>query len=209
MDNENQRTDVDEVEEVENDTAGVEIESSADETREEQNEQDGTQSTDKIVNKLQKRLGKEKSEKNEYKAQLEDALSKIEKLKKGEDPDEEPQPDEKDSKIAQLEAQLKKRDITEKARTVLDESGVSVPKNILEIVVTDDDNKTLDNVRALLTFTQQVKDEVRQEYLKGKTPSSTGKPVKSVSKKEFDAMNMADKTKLFHDNPTLFAKLTQ
>ena len=86
---------------------------------------------EKVIEKLQKRIGKEQADKNEMKSQLEQALARIEELEKGgkksikEKSDEEKAADlqkEKDDEIAALKAQIKLSNITSEADEVLKES---------------------------------------------------------------------------------------
>lgn len=191
----------------------AEVETGDVETSENQNETENAEETDnqkadKIVSKLQKRIGKEQAEKNDYKDQLKTALERITKLEKGEDPDKPEPTDEKDSEIAKLQAQIKRRDITDQARSVLTEGGINVPADVLNFIVSDDDKATLANVKAFIGYTQQVRDSARQEFLKGTTPRVTGQQIKTVSQTDFDAMTYAQRADLAQKDPQQFNKLT-
>ncbi|WP_204123123.1 capsid assembly scaffolding protein Gp46 family protein [Lacticaseibacillus mingshuiensis] len=161
----------------------------------------------KILEKLQKRIGSEQAKKNDYKDQLDEALATIDKLKKGENPDEPAAKDEKDDKIAQLEAQIKRSNTTAQARKVLTDGGINVPDAVLEFVVSDDDEKTLDNVRALISYTQSIQSQVRDEFRKGATPSKTGKAIKPVTKEAFDKMTPMEQLTFGVKDPDLYNKL--
>lgn len=164
---------------------------------------------DEIVAKLQKRIGKEQSEKNDFKDKYEAAMKQIEALQKGEDPDKAPEPDENAKKISDLESQIKRRDMRDQARTVITDAGFSVPGPLLDALVVDDDQQTLANVKAVIEYTNAVQSAVREEFRKGSTPRSTGKAAKAVTKEVFDKMTPAEKLTLGVKEPELYAKLIQ
>ncbi|MEV6742723.1 DUF4355 domain-containing protein, partial [Streptomyces sp. NPDC051104] len=112
--------------------------------------------SDKIVEKLQKRIGKEQAEKNETKTQLDQALARIEELEKGgkksvkEKSDEEKAAElqkAKDDEIASLKAQIKISNITSQADEVLKESGIALSAAELGLLVDVDEEKTYSNVK--------------------------------------------------------------
>ena len=170
-------------------------------------EQKDPTDADKVVEKLQKRIGKEQAEKNGYKDKYEAAMKQIEALQKGEDPEKEPEPDENQKKISALEAQIKHRDMLDQARTVITEAGFSVPAGLLDALVVDDDKQTLANVKAVVEYTNSVQEGVRKQYLKGKTPRVAGAKAKAITKSDFNHMSFADKMKLAGENPQLYTKL--
>lgn len=153
-------------------------ETAAEETETDEKELD----SEKVVEKLQKRLASKTAAEKETKSQLEQALSRIEELenagKKGvkELSDEEKATkaqQEKDDEIAKLKSQIKIAESTQQADEVLKDAGLTVGKDILGIVVAEDDQQTLKNVKALINYTQdqQAKWEVRRNT--GTTPKKT------------------------------------
>lgn len=168
---------------------------------------DDASAADKIVEKLQKRIGKEQSEKNDFKDKYEAAMKQLEALQKGEDPDKADEPDDSQKQINALQAQIARRDMRDQARTVITEAGFSVPTSLLDTLVVDDDKQTLANVKAIIEYTNQVQSAVREEFRKGKTPRSGGQAVKPVTKEAFDAMTPMQKLEIGVKDPTLYAKL--
>lgn len=149
---------------------------------------------EKTVEKLQKRLASKTKETSETKSQLEQALARIEELenagKKGvkELSDEEKAAkaqEEKDTEINKLKAQIKIAESTQQADEVLKEAGLAVGKDILSIVVSEDDAKTLANVKALITYTQ---DQQKQWEVKRNTGTT---PKKTTGKTEVDPFEAA------------------
>lgn len=163
---------------------------------EEQPKNDGTDSKeekqldgDKLVKKLQKRIGKEQNEKHSLQDQLDKANEKIKQLQSGksikdlsdEDKAKKAESD-KDKKIASLEAQITRRDNIKQTDEVFKEAGLNVSDDVLNMVVVDNDKQTYANVQALIKYTNQIQSGVKRELLKGYTPKINGKP--SMTKAE-------------------------
>lgn len=170
---------------------------------------------DEIVKKLQKRIGAEQSKKNSYKQQLEEALDKIKQLESGKsvktlsDEDKAKKDvDEKDKEIAALKSQIARRQTLDDTDQVLRENGLVVPSDVLSFLVSDDADNTYSNVKAFIDYTETVKDSVREEFKKGRTPRVSGTTAKAVSQKDFDGMTQKERVALFHADPELFRKLT-
>ena len=134
---------------------------------------------DKIVEKLQKRIGKEQAEKNETKTQLEQPLSRIEELEKGgkksvkEKSDEEKAAElqkAKDDEIASLKAQIKISNITSQADEVLKESGIALSSAELGLLVDVDEEKTYSNVKTFLNLLDNQRSQWEKARNTGTTP---------------------------------------
>lgn len=181
----------------------------------EQTEKENKVDSDAVVKKLQKRIGAEQSKKNSYKEQLDNALKEIEKLKSGKsvktlsDEDKAKKDvDEKDKEIAALKSQIARRQTLDDTDQVLRENGLVVPSDVLSFLVSDDADNTYSNVKAFIDYTETVKDSVREEFKKGRTPRVSGTTAKAVSQKDFDGMTQKERVALFHADPELFRKLT-
>lgn len=138
---------------------------------------------DKLVKKLQKRIGKEQNEKHSLQDQLDKANAKIKELQSGKsiknlsDEDKAKKvEDEKDREIASLRAQITRRDNIKQTDEVFKDAGLTVGDDVLNMVVVDDDKQTYANVQALIKYTNQIQSGVKKELLKGSTPRSNGKP---------------------------------
>ena len=173
--------------------------------------------SDKIVEKLQKRIGKEQAEKNETKTQLEQALSRIEELEKGgkksvkEKSDEEKAAElqkAKDDEIASLKAQIKISNITSQADEVLKESGIALSAAELGLLVDVDEEKTYSNVKTFLNLLDNQRSQWEKARNTGTTPKRVPGNVISVDKDKFDSMTYAEKAELAKSNPDEFKKLT-
>ena len=138
---------------------------------------------DKLVKKLQKRIGKEQNEKHSLQDQLDKANAKIKELQSGKsiknlsDEDKAKKTeDEKDKEIASLRAQITRRDNIKQTDEVFKDAGLTVGDDVLNMVVVDDDKQTYANVQALIKYTNQIQSGVKKELLKGSTPRNNGKP---------------------------------
>ena len=149
---------------------------------------------EKVIEKLQKRIGKEQADKNETKTQLEQALARIEELEKGgkksikEKSDEEKAADlqkEKDDEIAALKAQIKLSNITSEADEVLKESGIALKAEELGLLVDVDEEKTFSNIKTLLGLLENQRVQWEKERNTGVTPK------KVPQQKEVDAFKQA------------------
>ena len=186
------------------------------ETNEEEQQEQSTDN-DKIVEKLQKRIGKEQAEKNETKIQLEQALARIEELEKGgkksvkEKSDEEKAAElqkAKDDEIASLKAQIKISNITSQADEVLKESGIALSAAELGLLVDVDEEKTYSNVKTFLNLLDNQRSQWEKARNTGTTPKRVPGNVVSVDKDKFDSMTYAEKAELAKSNPEEFRKIT-
>ena len=137
--------------------------------------------SDKIVEKLKKRIGKEQASKHDLEKQLKDAQAEIERIKSGKsvkklsDEDKAKKAsDEKDAKIAELETKLARNEAIKQTAEVFKESGLNVSDKVLDMVVANDDEKTYANVQTLIEFAQSIQSDTKKGMLKGHTPRQNG-----------------------------------
>ena len=138
--------------------------------------------TDKIVEKLQKRLDSKTKSEKEAKSQLDKALERIAELenagKKGvkelsEEEKAAKLQQEKDDEISRLKTQIKIAESTQQADDVLKEAGLVAGKEILTMIVSFDDQKTLENVKALIQYTNDQRNAWEVARNTGETPKKT------------------------------------
>lgn len=174
----------------------------------------GTVDADKVVEKLQKRIGKEQAAKNDVQDKLDAALEQIEQLKKGKtvqklsaEEKAKQAEAEKDKRIAELEDAIKISKTTQQTDAVLKDAGLIVPANLLATIVSTDDDKTFAGAKALIEFANGVRESARKELLKGSTPRQNGQQQKTVSREQFDSMDVLAKMQFGKDNPEQYKKL--
>lgn len=166
--------------------------------------------SDKIVEKLKKRIGKEQASKHDLEKQLKDAQAEIERIKSGKsvkklsDEDKAKKAsDEKDAKIAELEAKLARNEAIKQTAEVFKESGLNVSDKVLDMVVANDDEETYANVQTLIEFAQSIQSDTKKGMLKGHTPRQNGNNKMSKA----DIMKINDPVKrveAIKQNMTLF-----
>lgn len=168
----------------------TEVENQIVNTNEEQPKEAGTDPKednkldgDKLVKKLQKRIGKEQNEKHSLQDQLDKANAKIKELQSGKANKDSldieatmSKESEKDKEIASLRAQIARRDNIKQTDEVFKEAGLTVSDDVLNMVVVDDEKQTYANVQALIKYTNQIQIGVKKDLLKGSTPRTNGKP---------------------------------
>lgn len=173
--------------------------------------------SEKVIEKLQKRLGKETSEKNETKEQLEKALLEIDELKKtskkgvkelSEEDKAKQEQNAKDSKIKELENQIKIQNITSQVDEVLKESGFALNKEELSLVVNSDEEVSYSNVQTLISLINRDREQQAIKRNTGVTPKKTPSNSTTVTKEQFNAMSYAEKAKLAAENPQKFSEIT-
>ncbi|EUJ38196.1 capsid assembly scaffolding protein Gp46 family protein [Brochothrix thermosphacta] len=172
--------------------------------------------TAKVLEKLKARIGKEQAEKNETKTQLEQAMARIQELEQGKKGVKEKSAEEKlaeaqqqkDDEIASLQKQIKLSSMTQEADEVLKEGGLVVPKDVLKLIVSDDETKTFDNVKTFLTFLESQQQAWETKRNTGTTPKKTGGTQGTVTTEQFNAMSYLEKAKLASEQPENFKKIT-
>ncbi len=172
------------------DNKNTEVENQIVNTNEEQPKEAGTDPKednkldgDKLVKKLQKRIGKEQNEKHSLQDQLDKANAKIKELQSGKANKDSldieatmSKESEKDKEIASLRAQIARRDNIKQTDEVFKEAGLTVSDDVLNMVVVDAEKQTYANVQALIKYTNQIQSGVKKDLLKGSTPRTNGKP---------------------------------
>lgn len=159
---------------------------------------DGVDS-DALLGKLKKRIGKEQSEKNQYKDENDRLKARIKELEGSTDnkksvkelSDDDRSRDElaaKDKQIQELQNQIAHNQAVKDTMAVFQDSGFSPSDEIVEMVVTGDDKQTYANTKAILNLIADVQDKTKQGMLKGTTPRVNGQ--QSVTKA--DIMKIKD-----------------
>lgn len=204
--------DIDETSETENNQNENVTES------DDQDQETNSVDPEKVIEKLQKRIGKEQADKNETKTQLEQALARIEELEKGskksikEKSDEEKAADlqkEKDDEIAALKAQIKLSNITSEADEVLKESGIALKAEELALLVDVDEEKTYSNVKTFLGLLENQRIQWEKERNTGVTPKKVPSGTSNkVTKESFDRMTAFERAELFKNDPQTFKHIT-
>lgn len=141
------------------------------ENQEVENE-DNTGKVANTVEKLQKRLGKLTGDKHDLEEELANTKAELEEYKSGkktvkklsEEDKAKKEQDAKDKELASLRAELARTKALSETSDVLKEQGLDVSTDVLNMVVSSDNQKTYANVNALVSFGEQIANQVRADY---------------------------------------------
>lgn len=168
---------------------------------------------EKIAKKLQKRISKEQESKHQALKEVEELKAKLAKYESNDKSikelsDEEKakhEEDVKDRRIKELEERLARNEGLKQTKQVFEESGLSVPDEVLDMVVVNDNKKTVANVQAITNFIERIKEDTRKELLAGKTPRTTGVKTKMTKEQIRNIKDTAERQKAMRDNWSLFS----
>lgn len=167
---------------------------------------------DKIAKKLQKRISKEQEGKHQALKEVEELKAKLAKyeendksIKELSDEDKAKQEeDAKDRRIKELEDRLARNEALKQTKQVFEESDIQVSDDVLDMVVVNDNKKTVANVQAITNFIEKIKEDTRKELLAGKTPRTTGVKTKMTKEQIRSIKDTAERQKAMRDNWALF-----
>ena len=168
---------------------------------------------DRLTNKFQKRIDKLTASNNDYKQQLDEATQQLDALKSGKMSVKEllkeqkttKQDDEKDQQIAELKAQLQREKDMQSTREAFREDGLDVPNEILGMVVSTNQQQTVNNIGAIKSFVNTIRDDAKKEALRGTTPRSNGKPAHGMSKADIAKIkDPIRRVKAIKDNMSIY-----
>ena len=168
---------------------------------------------DKIAKKLQKRISKEQESKHQALKEVEELKAKLAKYESNDKSikelsDEEKakqEEDVKDRRIKELEDRLARNEALKQTKQVFEESDIQVSDDVLDMVVVNDNKKTVANVQAITNFIEKIKEDTRKELLAGKTPRTTGVKNKMTKEQIRSIKDTAERQKAMRDNWSLFS----
>lgn len=167
---------------------------------------------EKIAKKLQKRISKEQESKHQALKEVEELKAKLAKYENNDKSikelsDEEKakqEEDAKDRRIKELEERLARNEDLKQTKQVFEESGLSVPDEVLDMVVVNDNKKTVANVQAITNFIEKIKEDTRNKLLAGRTPRVTGVKTKMTKEQIRNIKDTEERQKAMRDNWSLF-----
>lgn len=169
-------------------------------------EDQGKIDSNKLAEKLQARLTKEQADKNVYKDKYEAVKQELDQLKQGKSVKELHEKDKNDKMIAEkdklindLQAKIKRNETLKQVDGIFKDADLNVSDEILNLVVSDDSETTVNNAKAIIDLVNSSFDRGRQTILKGKTPkASVAHSVQSTSPNK---MTLLDRAKLHKEDP--------
>lgn len=183
---------------------------SAETSKEVEDQSDNSVDSQKIIDKLKSRLGKEQSQKNDALDQLDELKDEIKRLKQ-EKSDSKLSTEErnkkelsdKDNKIAQLEAEIRHRDAVAEVDGVFKDGGLNVGPKILDMVTTDNPDETYSNAQAIIDLINNVREDSRKSFLKGTTPKTSGAKA-PVTGQSLNKMTLVEIARLKKTDPEAY-----
>ena len=112
-------------------------------------------------------------------------------------------------RIAELEAQLNRRDLEREASSILAEKGIQATADVLDFVVRSNAEETFEAINSFNTLVEQVADLKVSEMLKGKTPSRIETTSQGLTQADFDKMTVSQRSDLFNTNRELYDQFTK
>lgn len=167
---------------------------------------------EKIAKKLQKRISKEQESKHQALKEVEELKAKLAKYENNDKSIKElsyeekakQEEDAKDRRIKELEERLARNEDLKQTKQVFEESGLSVPDEVLDMVVVNDNKKTVANVQVITNFIEKIKEDTRNELLAGRTPRVTGVKTKMTKEQIRNIKDTEERQKAMRDNWSLF-----
>lgn len=177
---------------------------------------DGEIDSDKALQKLKARVGKEQAEKHGIMKELEKAKAEIENLKSQKSFKQMSDADknkkmlaDKDQKIADLEAKIRHRDAVAEVDQVFKESGLNVGDQILNMVTTDDSDITYENAKAIIDLINSTRESAKKDFLKGTPPKVNDGKSPKITKKSLSQMSVIEIAQLKKNDPDKYAEMAR
>lgn len=108
-----------------------------------------------------------------------------------------------------LENVMKHNEMLTQARSDFAKDGLSVPDDILDLVVSDTEEKTFTNMKAIKAFVDSLHSEWENKWAKGSTPKTSQNHTPTITKEQFDAMTVQEKMDLYQTNRNLYDQLAK
>lgn len=169
---------------------------------------------------LSKRLAKEKKKQEaiaekEYQARLKAELEESEKLAQMNQAEREKAKAEKERKEFELEKaryEQERREFEQakiKAQTMQMLGERKIPVELAQFITSNNADEIMDNVNTFEKCFNEAVEKVVTERLRGKTPTTSIVSNGKITKEQFNKMRIDERSRLFKENPSLYAELTK
>ena len=169
-------------------------------------EQIKTYTQEEVNNIVNKRLAREKKD---IEARIEAEKREAERLATMSA--EEKAKHELEKKIAELEArerEIARKELENETSRQLKDLGISI--NATKFVLGESAETTHSNIKDFANFIEELKEDLKRELLKGKTPRTSSSVAGNViTKEQFKRMSYMEKMDLYNKDIELFNKLNQ
>ncbi|WP_288638838.1 DUF4355 domain-containing protein [uncultured Lentilactobacillus sp.] len=176
-------------------------------------EQPKDSAVDELTTKFQKRIDKLTASKNDFKDKYEAAAQQLEDLKSGKTTIKDllkekkttNEDKEKDQQIVELKAQLQRERDLQSTREAFHDDGLDVPNDVLNMVVSTNQQQTVNNIGAIKGFVNMIRDTAKKEALRGSTPRTNGKSAATMNKTDISKIkDPVKRVQAIRDNMSLY-----
>ena len=175
-------------------------------TQEEVNELlKGYKSQEEVNNIVNKRLAREKKD---IEARIEAEKREAERLATMSA--EEKAKHELEKRIAELEArerEIARKELENEASSQLKDLGINI--NAVKFVMGNDAETTHSNIKAFAGLVSEIKESTKKDLLRGTTPKVSTKTSKTITKEEWNKMNLVQRQQIYNSNRELYNELNK
>lgn len=179
------------------------------EAQPETDQQQSTEKTftqDEVDKMVQKRMARYDRDHQKEVDNARSEATRLAKMNKDQQKDYKLQQAEKDRQEAL--SKLARYEMQDVARQQLIDGGYANPtKEDINLIVTDNADTTKANGEAFLKAVERIRQNVRDELLKGNTPKAGGTAVEAPDEATFKKMSYTERLNLKHENPDLYSQL--
>ena len=174
---------------------------------------------------LSKRLAKEKKKQEaiaekEYQARLKAELEESEKLaqmnqaerEKAEREKAKAEKERKEFELEKARYEQERREFEQakiKAQTMQMLGERKIPVELAQFITSNNADEIMDNVNTFEKCFNEAVEKVVTERLRGKTPTTSIVSNGKITKEQFNKMRIDERSRLFKENPSLYAELTK
>ena len=142
--------------------------------------------------------------------QIEEEQSEAKKLKRMDaDQRREYENQQKDDRIAELEAKVNRNEMERVATDLLSKKGIAADTATLNFVVADDAKTTSANIEKFVSLVEQKAQSNRRKEFSDPTPKNGGSGEKSVDLATFKKMGYSERAELKQSQPRLYSELAK
>ena len=115
-----------------------------------------------------------------------------------------------DKRVAELEArerEIARKELENEATSQLRELGISA--NAVKFILGNDAETTHSNIKAFASLVSEIKESTKKDLLRGTTPKVSTKTSKTITKEEWNKMNLVQRQQIYNSNRELYNELNK
>ena len=113
-------------------------------------------------------------------------------------------------RVEELEArerEIARKELENEASSQLKDLGINV--NAVKFVMGNDAETTHSNIKAFASLVSEIKESTKKDLLRGTTPKVSTKTSKTITKEEWNKMNLVQRQKIYNSNRNLYNELNK